>query len=205
MSITYPLTVPNNNIASMTMSLAFAVGSSISPFTFQQQVAGFAGERWAINFGPPAMVREDAEEWIAMALALRGTIGTFLASPPDAPGPRGVGTGTPLVKGAGQSGHSLLIDGATPSTTNWLRKGDYFQLGTGSTARLHKLVKDANSDGSGEATLEFMPALRYQPADNAPLVLINPVGLFRMTSNEPAWTVDTNKHYRFSFTAVEAL
>ena len=72
MSITYPLTVPNNNIASMTMSLAFAVGSSISPFTFQQQVAGFAGERWAINFGPPAMVREDAEEWIAMALALRG-------------------------------------------------------------------------------------------------------------------------------------
>ena len=152
------------------------------------------------------MKRDTAEEWIAFALSLRGRKGTFLAGDPSGRIPRGVGGGTPLVKGAGQTGSTLLLDGCPISTTNWLKKGDYFQLGTGSSARLHKLIENANTNASGEVTLEFVPTLRTSPADNAPLIITNAKGLFRMDSNTVPWTADGNgQFYSYSFTATEDL
>lgn len=205
MAVTFPLNMPSNNLASVSMSLTNANAATESPFSLQQQIVGFDGQRWNLSFAPPPMVRNQAEEWNAFQLALRGIYGTFLAGDPAGILPRGSAGGVPLVKGAGQTGRQLIIDGATPNQTNWLRKGDYFQLGTGVNSRLYKLVENANSDGSGQVVLVFEPSLRSSPADNAPLVVEGARGCFRMTSNTPAWSVDTNKHYRISFDAIEVL
>lgn len=204
---TYPVAMPSNNaIESIVLSMEFVNSVTRSPFSMVSQVYDWGGMAWKIDATLPIMKREIAEDWIAFALSLRGRKGTFLAGDPSGGTPRGVGGGTPLVKGAGQTGSSLLVDGCPVSTTNWLKKGDYFQLGTGATSRLHKLIENATTNGAGEVTLEFVPTLRSSPVDNAPLTLTNAKGIFRMDSNTVPWTADgKDKIYRYSFAATEYL
>lgn len=78
--------------------------------------------------------------------------------------------GTPLVKGASQTGSSLAIDGGTNSTTGFLKKGDRFTIAgvyevhpqtKVSTAELQKFVvtADVDTNGSGQATIPISPAI----------------------------------------------
>jgi len=203
---TYPVEMPTvGGLESIVLMMEFVNSVSKSPFTLESQVYDWGGMGWKIDATLPSQMKRDtAEEWIAFALSLNGRNGTFLAGDPSGKTPRGVGGGTPLVKGAGQTGSTLLIDGCPISTTNWLKKGDYFQLGTGSSSRLHKLIENASTNASGEVTLEFRPSLRGSPADNAPLTITNAKGVFRMDSNTVPWTADgKGQIYRYSFTASE--
>lgn len=203
---TYPISPPNNHITSMVLTLDFANALTESPMSYASQVYDWGGIRWKLNFTLPPLKREAAEEWIAFILALRGRKGTFLAGDPSGGTPRGVGGGTPLVNGANQTGQTLVIDGCPLSTTGWLKKGDYFQLGTGLTSRLYKLIEDVNTDGSGNATLEFVPSLRSLSVNNEALTITNAKGLFRNAENSTAWTADASgKVFHFSFAAMEAL
>ena len=101
--------------------------------------------------------------------------------------------GTPLVKGASQTGNSLITDGWTASTTGILKDGDVFTLAAGiganvvesvnpesrvTTGRLQQFVvtADCNSDSSGECVVPIKPAITVtgpfqtvtaSPSDNA--------------------------------------
>ncbi len=205
----YPLTFPaaiKAKCATVAPSLRFITANTKSPYTLTRQAFRWGGEAWTFEYNVAVMTRADAEEWIAFANKLRGKYGSFLLGDFSAGTPRGVGGGTPLVKGAAQPLDYLLeIDGCGNNVTGWLLKGDYFQLGTGSDARLYKLTENVDSDGSGNATLNFVPKLRAVPADNAALVITNAVGRFNLTENVVAWSVDQAGHYRLSFRAEEAL
>lgn len=203
---TYPLDFPSTiKLNGVTPTLAFVNSNSISPFTFERQAFRWDGEQWQFQYTTPPMLQEDADEWIAFANKLRGSYGTFLLGDKSRGTPKGIGGGTPLVRGGGQTGYALDIDGAPTNTTGWLVKGDGFQVGTGATARLHKLVEDADVDAMGRVTLNFVPKLRYSPADNAPLVIQDPVGVFYLMQNSVAWSVDSDGFYHYIFSAAEAL
>lgn len=202
MAITFPLALPTEPSPSRIRFTPYAMVSvGVSPFTGHQQVYEHQGQLWKLDFDLPPMQRADAEEWIAFLLSLNGRYGTFAMGDPAGATPRGVATGTPLVKGASQTGKVLLTDGWTISTTNIMRKGDYIQLGTS----LHKLMKDVNSDSGGNATLDIWPRLRASPADNATITVSNCKGLFRLTKNEMVWEISVGLEYGFSIEAVEAL
>lgn len=81
---------------------------------------------------------------------------------------RGTYGGTPLVDGASQAGHSVTIDGATPSQTGWAKAGDLVKFTNNDT--LHMLTTDSDSDVSGDVTLNIIPELRRSPANNDPLI-----------------------------------
>jgi hypothetical protein len=138
-------------------------------------------------------------------ISLRGQLGTFLLGDPTGATARGAATGTPLVNGASQTGGSLVIDGATNSVTGWLKAGDYIQLGTGSSSRLHKVLADANSSAGGAVTLDIWPHIRISPADNAAVTVSSAKGLFRLSSNEQAWSVNEAAIYGITFSAMEAV
>lgn len=193
-------------VASVIMTLTRVVGLTESPYTLEEQAFRWPGERWSIDFRlPPVTNRATASDWMAFGAKLEGKYGRFLIGDPAARTPRGVATGTPLVDGGGATGNTLPTKGWTSGVTNILRKGDYIQLGTGVNSRLHMITEDADSNGSGEANLSIVPALRSSPADNAPIVVTNPKGLFRLVDNSFAWSVDPGPVYRFSFQAVEVL
>lgn len=111
----------------------------------------------------------------------------------------------PFVNGASQTGESLVIDGASPDEVGYLLPGDYIQLGSGSTATLHKVLEQVDTDSSGNATLTLWPHIRTAPADNATVKVGNTVGRWRLASNESSWSVNEASIYGISFTAMEAV
>lgn len=206
MAIVYPLALPSHTgQASITLRAVNQTAMSMSPFTYKQQIHNHAGQRWEAEIQLPAMQRADAEQWLAWLLSLNGRAGTFLMGDPLGATPRGALGGTPLVNGANQTGSSLTIDGCTANVTGWLKAGDYIQLGSASTATLHKVLQDANTNGSGQVTLDLWPSIRTAPADNSTVVTNNCVGRFRLNSGEQDWSIKTASIYGITFAAVEAI
>lgn len=179
----------------------------VSPLTRSVQVLELLGARWMASFTLPPMKRTTAEVWCAWLTSLEGRQGRFYAGPPDATSPRGTATGTPLVKSASQTGIYLITDGWTNSVTGILKSGDYISWDTPSGWReLHLLVEDANSDGSGNATLTLSPPIRESPADNAQVIISSPTCVMCLaTDDEARWDVVGGAMiYGLAFNAEEA-
>lgn len=208
MAITYPLTPPAApKIRDVHIGVDFAVTVSQSPFTGLTQTQEFDRALWRGEFKLPKVKRRDGgQAWIAFLVALNGRAGTFLLGDPLAKTPLGVATGTPLVNGAHAARAKMLAtDGWTPSTAGILKAGDFIQLGTGATTRLHMVLVDVASNGSGQATLDIRPALRTAIADNAAIVKTNTVGLWRLTENFNPWDYDRLLLYDIPIKCEEAL
>jgi len=209
MAISYPLSLPQTTaIRQVDLRAINAVAISRSPFTFGSQVHAYAGQMWQADITLKPMRRADAEQWIAWLISLRGQYGTFLLGDPLGCTPRGLAStlaGTPVVNGAGQTGGSLNITGASRNKTGWLLAGDYIQLGSGSSSTLHKVLQNVNTDGSGNATLDLWPHIRTAPANGSTVVVSNARGLFRLSSNEQSWSVNEASIYGITFGAMEAL
>ena len=206
MAINYPISFPASiGLANINIRAKTVVGASVSPFTGQQQVYKHQGQWWEAEVSLPPMKRADAEQVVAFLLSLNGMYGTFLLGDPANTTLRGVGTGTPVVYGAGQTGSTLITDGWTPSTTGIVKAGDWIQLGSGSATKLHKVLVDANSDLSGVASLEIFPNLRSSPADNSQVTKSSTKGIWRLSSNEVNWSIDEASIYGITFACMEAI
>jgi hypothetical protein len=194
MAISFPLSLPaGNTVRSVEMSMLNAVAASRSPFTFSEQIHKWPGEAWAATITLKPMRRPDAEAWIAFLASLRGAYGTFLLGDPYGCQARGSATSATITGAAGAETVSVTMSGT-------LLAGDYLQLGSGSDATLHKVLKDKSGSGS----LEIWPALR-KSRSGVSAVLTNPRGLFRLASNETGWTANELSLYGVSFPAIEAV
>lgn len=193
-------------IANVSMSLSRVVGVTVSPFTLEEQAFKWPGEAWSMEFAmPPFTSRAIAEDWISFALSLEGKYGRFLAGDPSAKQARGVATGAPKINGGNQTGKILQTTDWTPNVTGIMLKGDYFQTGTGVSAKLYKLAADANSNGSGNATLQLVNSLKNSPPDGESIIVNNPRGVFRLVDNTYSWSVAPGGIYRLNFSAVEVV
>jgi hypothetical protein len=194
MAISYPVNTPTNiGIANITLMAENAVAISQSPFTFQQQVVAHPGQRWAASISLPPMKRQDAESWVAFLLSLYGQVGTFLLSDPNCSAPRGTATSATLTGSAGSTSPTITMTGT-------LLAGDYISLGSGATARLHKVVQNR----SGNGTIEIWPALRSS-VTGASVDLTEAKGRFRLKDNITQWSINEISSYGITFDCVEAL
>lgn len=203
MPISYPLDMPSvPGARRVNLFCVSNVSVNRSPYTFISQVQAHPGQIWGAEVTLPSMNRPEAEQWTAWLLKLNGPQGTFKLGDPLGKMPRGIGTNSALVNGAGQFGQSLTIDGLPISTSGVLLTGDYIEL----EQRLYKVLNDVTSDGSGGATIDIWPLLRNSPADNAVISTKNCKGLFRLTqTTNPVYSADENSLFEFSFSCIEAL
>lgn len=169
-----------------------------SPLSGATQTVEFPGARWKVSFMVENLTEADAATLQAFLLRLRGRSGRFTLHNFARPAPRGTIAGTPLVKGAGQTGTTLAIDGVTAGTT--LLAGDYFAV----NGELKMVVADATADGTGQMTLTFEPPLRAAPADNAAITTDKPTATFMLTDDEAKWSVQPGKFSSFPIDAIEA-
>ena len=93
MAIIYPLSLPTaTGIAQIEIRAINAVAYSRSPFTFSGQAHAYSGQMWQADVSLPPMKRDNAEQWIAWLISLRGQFGTFLLNDPcllyTSPSPR---------------------------------------------------------------------------------------------------------------------
>lgn len=204
MAVTYPIDFPSEiYLNGFNITSVNAVSSSQSPFDYTTQTFDFGGEIWQVSGSLPPMSRTTSGPYRAFVTKLKGQLGSFLLPMPET-APLGVGGGTPIVNGASQDGDELDISGAPTSTAGWLKAGDWLQLGSGATTRLHQVLDDVDTDGSGEATINIYPSLRSSPANGASVVINNCKGLFKLDS-EPAVDLNIDKFYLINFTATEYL
>lgn len=202
-AISFPLAMPTNKSPRRIQIRAASVNVvTQSPFNYFTQVQSSNADMLFAEVELPPMVRDDAEEWLAFLLTLQGQLGTFLLGDPLGASPRGVATGTPQVRDAGQSGRKLATKGWTPNTTGILKAGDWVGLGQ----RGYKLLRDADSNASGEAILDIFPRIREIPNVNDTITTENVKTLMRLAgSTYDVWSADETRAYAISFSAVEAL
>lgn len=202
MALSFPLTMPAG-LASARFTFDANVLRHRSPLSKIGQNVELMGSLWRGSFTvkPLKRVIGGAPAWTAFLTTLSARGKTFNGFDPAATTPLGTGNGTPLIKGASQTGHSPLSDGWANSETV-LRQGDYVQI----NARFYKIAQDVASDGSGNATLELDPALRESPPDNAAITVSAPKVVMELADNAQArWDENAAQFYGFSFAAVERL
>jgi len=211
MTITYPLSVPttngSNDIQSMEIQNVNAVVNMVSPFSGAQQIQAWSRNQLIVKCKLIPMLKADAMNWFGFFRSLRSSNGSFYLGDPHNTTPQGTASsspGTPLIAGADQTGNTLTIDGAPNSQTGWLLRGDWIQIGSGSSSRLYTITADVDTDGSGNATLDIQPAIRTAPADNDPVTVSSTVGVFRLVA-EPIVEVSAEHFYSIEFQAMEVV
>jgi hypothetical protein len=194
MAISYPLNTPTTiGFESIELRAVNATITSQSPFSYKQQVISHTGQRWEASVSIPSVLRDLAEPWVAFLTALKGQTGTFLLGDPLGATPRGTVSSCTLTGTAGDESVTVTMTGS-------LLAGDYIQLGSGTTARLHKVLVDQ----SGSGTLEIWPALR-STYSSATVTTTNAKGVFRLNQNMSSWQISNANSYGIAFEAVEAI
>jgi hypothetical protein len=194
MAISYPLNTPTTiGFESIELRAVNATITSQSPFSYKQQVISHTGQRWEASVSIPSVLRDLAEPWAAFLTALKGQTGTFLLGDPLGATPRGTVSSCTLTGTAGDESVTVTMTGS-------LLAGDYIQLGSGTTARLHKVLVDQ----SGSGTLEIWPALR-STYSSATVTTTNAKGVFRLNQNMSSWQISNANSYGIAFEAVEAI
>lgn len=194
MAINYPLALPTvTGVRSIELQATNAVAVSRSPFTFASQVHAYSGQMWSASLTLPPMKLTEARQWTAWLTSLRGQYGSFLLGDTSCSQIGGTATSATVTGVAGDNTISVTMTGT-------ILAGDMIQIGTSSDATLHKVLVDQNGTGN----LEIWPALRTDRTAVA-LTLTDARGVFRLASNDVAWSVDEASIYGISFSAVEKI
>jgi len=198
---------------------------SISPLSRVVQVQSRPGTRWMCRM---EFVRRDnrkAARIDAFLAQLDGAAARVALFDFRRPLPRGT-AGTPgattlftdgfgFTDGTGFTEYAsepeLALAAATNDetiyTTGWavsetvLLAGDYIGL----AGRLHMVLEDVRSDGSGDATLRLRPRLRGPASIGARVTFVRPTALFRLAENGIDNRAEAGPLSSYSLTFVEAL
>lgn len=194
MALTYPLDTPTTiGIESIELRAVNAVATSQSPFTYKQQIISHGGQKWEAAVTIPSVHRDKAAQWKAMLVGLKGQTGTFLLGDPDYATPQGTVSSCVLSGSAGSETATVVMTGT-------LKAGDYIQLGSGPSAKLHQVLLDQDGDG----TLELWPSLRSDYTSST-VTFNSPKGVFRLSTNVTSWSINNASTYGISFEAVEVI
>lgn len=193
-------TFPSVPIRSYRIDLNQNKAISESSFTRKRQVVTLSAgtsDRWEGFVTTP---RLQSANRIALVNWLfdTGLYGQFTMPHPDYSAPASAQSNGSVLGGS-QTGISLIADGFSNSTLI-LAKGEYFQIGN----EFKRVTADATSNGSGEVTINFLPALRVSPDDNDTLVLNNPVMTLELLNN-PGEEMDYMRLPEFTIQFQEAL
>jgi len=199
MAISYPLTIPNHDFASMSMRLTRKIATTESPFTYQTQVYEHSGSRWEAEVKLPPLSHTEARAWEAFFLALRGQVGTFKMYNPLAANPQGTATANvrlPVIESAGST--TVKMDMSSGSGT--LKAGDYVEISN----NLHIILADVSLSAT-DTDVEITPPLRSAQSANAAVTTVNAKGTWRLATSDVGWSINNASLYGFTFACVEVL
>jgi hypothetical protein len=180
--------VPN----SVVMGLQGNTGIFESPLTGSFQTVDRGGYHWDIAYTYTELYGADRAVLMGMLAESRSQANRIRVPVHDNP-KRGLYGGTPVVNGASQTGSSINIDGCSNNITNWIRAGDYLSIDVNGEHELKMCTADANTNGTGQITINFEPRLRFSPLNNAAVyvedgTLPKPRGIFVLKNSANNWS-----------------
>lgn len=156
--------------------------------------------RFAMSIPLARQPLSTAEEWFAALAQLSKLSNTFKLTPPGYTGPSsGYAGPDPVVDGGGQLGLYLAARSAT-SNTLIVKKGNFAEV----NGEFKIVTANATSDGSGNVTIYFEPALRSAPTDGATIYLQAPRLTMRLMKPVAEWDTDSDDLHRIVLNAIEA-
>lgn len=171
---------------------------NISEWTGARQVLASGRGWWECNVTLPPIIGETSvNAWRSFIAKARGAANDFQVPVNEIA--QSASTATPRINGAGQTGRSLVTDG-WPNSTTTLSAGQFVTIGD----QLLQLTADVVSNGTGQATISFEPAIRVSPADNALIEYKNPYALMYFVEDagysvEPGLVYSISLNLRESF------
>ena len=184
-----PLSFPSVGITNLNMRLKRSVAISESPFSFDQQAYEHQGARWECEVTLPPLNHAEAKAVQAFIVGLKGRSGTFTFGSPLHSSPSASSVASAPIRAESFT---------TTAGSGGVAAGDYFQLGD------YLYMATANKS-SGANVLSFQPPLRAAVTTTTALDFILPKSLWRLSSNDIGWSVDTASIYGFTFAFIEAL
>ncbi len=171
--------------------------NNVSSWTGARQVVASGRGWWECQIGlPPIVGTSTFNAWRAFTALMRGAANDVQI--PVDPTAQSAIANTMSVNGASQTGRTLNVDGL-PNSTTVLNAGQFVTVGN----QLLQLTANVTTNGSGQATLSFEPALRASPADNATVEFKNPYCLMYLVE-DPGYTVEPGYIYSLSLNLREA-
>ena len=155
----------------------------ISPLSGTTRTLGRGGDRWAASLNFNALITDDRATMQAFISRLRGQMHRVVL-PDHSYKRRGLLAANFQVNAGGQTGVSLVCEGATAGITNGMRAGDYITVEN----YLYMVVVDATSDGSGNITLVLNRPLVQSPANHAAVNILTPTARFILADNTVGWS-----------------
>lgn len=155
------------------------------------------GDRYVLSVAFPPL--QGANATLArVALSRANAVGNALIFPVhyDCPTESGL---SPLVRGADQTGTSIVIDGLASGKV--IKAGTIMQT---SDYDLLEAATDATANGSGIATVSLLRQIRVSPADNDPLQIYTPKGRFQIPEALVQWALSAPMTYELNTRLVEA-
>ena len=180
--------------ASMTVAL-ISTKNTLTPATGgDEQEIRRKGSKYALTFSLPVITYSHSMDWSDLHAEGETVVMRVFQPGFDTGAP-----GAPLVKGAGQIGSALIVDGLTPGYV--IRKGQFLSVLTGGQRFLYRARADVTASG-GEAVIQLGTLLRRPPADNAAVELAQPMieGFVRDLGE---WTVGVDRLVSLQFTIRE--
>lgn len=165
------------------------------------QTLALPGDYWSGILTYNKLTPANARIMKSFIASLRGQAGRFYLTPPEY-FRAGSGLGTPLIKGANQTGSAITTDGWSANQTGVLLAGDYVQIG----AELKMVTADVNTDSGGNATINIVPPIRVSPADNSSVITDNPTCIMQLKDpNQARWQVQPTPIYAMSIAVQEVI
>jgi len=196
--ITFPASI---NFTSFKPKLVRPSITMRSPFTGKRQALALPYALWSFEAQLSKQDTTIAGKVRSFLAQLDGVANTFRFPVPGTSSLlSGYAGAAGLVNGGSQSGSSLVTDGWSINTLV-LREGDYFTVND----ELKVCTADATTNGTGQVTVSFKPALRTSPLDNAPFTIVSPTCLMAMDDPDAAnWAVTAPTWHDFAFKCTEA-
>ncbi len=198
MAILYPRDFPtvngSNIIEKMTIRQVNAVAVQQSPYTYQQQIQDFGGQRWEAEVTIRPLAHNEALAFQGFLSSLKGQKNTFKLG-----NPLSVSTNSDsdiTVNGTYAQGDDT-ISFTVESLKNAVA-GQFFSIND----NLYIFLEDMPS---GTATKAISPPLKEAVTNNTNCVTNLPQGIWRLASNKVDWDISKAGLYSFTFACVEAL
>ncbi|MGV3579993.1 hypothetical protein [Brevundimonas sp.] len=160
--------LPSEPAAAMMSIGMVRSANDLSPaFSGADQQLRRKGSRYALTFTMPSMEYVEAMPWMADL----GAEGQTVVMDVVQPGLDTGAPGAPLVKGAGQAGAALIIDGLTNGYI--IRKGQFFSVVSAGQRYLYQAAASVTVAG-GQAMVQLQTMLRRPPNDNDVVEIAQP-------------------------------
>lgn len=192
-----PLTLPTSPAPALLTPRLVTARNELRPaFGGSTQRLNRKGSRYAFDVEMPPMRYADALAWGDIETE-DDTVVMLLPQPGVALGE----LGDPRIKGANQSGSTLIVDGLLSGKV--VGRGWWLSVLDGSRRWLYRTAASATADGSGETSLPLRTMLRAPHSDNAIVNIATPYVEGFATLADDAMAVGTDQLVRLKFTIEE--